>query len=100
MPLHMTARYQIKPASRTKCEQAVKEFVAYIKDNEPRTQLYVSLQETDDHASFLHYFIFEDESAQQMHSNSKALKRFTAVLYPETLAPVEFKRYRVVASTQ
>lgn len=99
MPIHQTARFKVRPEAREKCERAIREFVAYVKANEPGTRLYVSLQHTDDPTSFLHYFIFDDEAARNRHANSDAVNRFTAVLYPETLAPVEFTEYTVLAST-
>jgi len=99
MPIHQTARFKVRPEAREKCEQAIREFVAYVKANEPGTRLYVSLQESGDPTSFLHYFFFEDEAARDRHANSEAVNRFTAVLYPETLAPVEFVEYRLLTST-
>ena len=99
MPIYMTARFQVRPESVEKCRQAIDEFVADVKRREPRTLLYTSLQERDNPTRFLHTFIFRDKAALDIHSNSDAVKRFTSVLYPETLAPVEFTEYVVVAST-
>jgi len=99
MPIHQTARFTVRLESLAKCEQAIREFVAYVKANEPGTLLYVSLQQHDDPTSFLHYFIFQDEAARDVHANSVGVKRFTDVLYPETLAPVEFVEYSVAATT-
>lgn len=100
MSIYVTARFQVKPESVEKCKQAIDEFIAHVKQHEPGTLLYTSLQERDDPTRFLHTFIFRDEGAREIHSNSDAVKRFTSVLYPETLAPVEFIEYVVVASTQ
>ncbi len=98
MAIYLTARFQVRPGALARCEQAIREFVAAVKD-EPRTQLYVSVQETGDVTRFLHFFIFEDEAARDAHSSSAAVQRFTAVLYPECLTPVEFTEYALVAST-
>lgn len=100
MALHMTARFAVKPESLAKCQQAIREFLDYIKANEPETRLYVSMYEAEDETRFLHYFIFEDEAAQEQHANSEGVKRFTGVLYPELVAPVEFTRYEVLAATE
>ncbi len=99
MPVYQTARFKIRPESLEKCQQAIREFVEHIKAHESGTLLYVSLQERDNPTSFLHYFIFQNGAARDIHANSDAVKRFTAVLYPELLAPVEFTEYAVVAST-
>ena len=97
----MTARFRVRAEAREKCEQAVREFVDYIATNEigNGTIFYTALQEPDDPASFLHSFAFEDDAARERHSNSDAVNKFTSVLYPETLAPVRFTEYRVVAQT-
>lgn len=99
MRVHQTARFKVRPESLQKCQEAIREFVEYVKAREPGTLMYVSLQQRDDPASFLHYFVFQDEAARDLHANSDAVRRFTLVLYPETLAPVEFTEYTVAAST-
>ncbi len=97
MTVHQLARYQVRPGSVEKCVAAIQEFVAYLKANEPTTLEYVSIQEADDPTRFVHYFIFKDEAADELHSQSAAVKRFSDILYPELVEPVEFVYYRVVA---
>jgi quinol monooxygenase YgiN len=99
MPIFYTARFKIHPAAQTSVDQAIREFIAYIKANEPGTLSYVSLQEKDDPTSYLHTFIFQDEAARNLHTNSPAVERFTAALYPETLEDVEFTEYTLLAAT-
>jgi quinol monooxygenase YgiN len=100
MTIYKTARFSAKPAALEKCQQAIIEFVAYIKANEPDTLRYISLQDTQDPTAFLHYFIFKDAEAEDRHSNSEGVKRFTAVLYPElTSNGVDFTDYTQLATT-
>lgn len=40
--------------------------------------------------------IFDDDAAEDLHANSDAVKRFTEVLYPETVHGVTFARYTAV----
>ena len=99
MTIYMTASFQVQPEARASCERVIREFVEYVRLNEPRTRLYTSVQETADSTRFLHFFIFEDEAAREVHSNSDAVNRFTEALYPACVAPVEFTEYRLVATT-
>ena len=48
---------------------------------------------------FLHLFEFRDAAAEERHSSSPGVRRFTAALYPRLEAPVEFTDQEVVAST-
>ena len=99
MTIYQTARFKVRAEALERCEAAIREFVAYIKANEPGTLLYISVREKDDPTSFLHYFVFEDAAARENHRTSDAVRRFTDVLYPETLAGVQFTEYSGVAST-
>jgi len=97
MPIHQLARFQVREGSVDKCVAAIKELIAYLQENEPTTLEYVSFQQPDDPTRFVHYFIFQDEAAEELHSKSAAVKRFSDTLYPELVASVEFTYYRVVA---
>jgi quinol monooxygenase YgiN len=100
MPIYQTARYQVKPQSRVLCEQAVREFVAYVTQHEQGTTLYYwSWQQPDDPTRFLNVFAFADEAAREKHRTSEGVMRFTSILYPELIRDVEFTEYTLLAST-
>lgn len=60
MPMLKSARYQVRVESLKKCQQAIREFVDYIKANEPGTLRYIALQQADDLTRFLHFMMFQD----------------------------------------
>lgn len=100
MPVYQSAYFVVRDDARVVCEEAIREFVEYVRDNEPDTLLYTSLQEKEQPNHFLHYFIFRDEAARDLHANSAAVNRFTSILDPNLVATVEFTEYNIFASTK
>ena len=96
--IRQLARYQVRPESLEKCLAAIHEFVAYVRLNEPGTLRYEVWQELADPTRFVHIFTFRDAEADRLHSESAAVKKFSGILYPECLAPVEFIDYEYVVS--
>lgn len=99
MAIHQTAYFVVRDDALAECKDAIREFINYVRENEPNTFLYTSLQEKEHETHFLHYFIFRDENARQVHANSEAVNRFTSILYPNLIAPVDFTEYEVFATT-
>jgi len=100
MPIHQTAYFVVRDDAMDVCEKAIREFVDYVRQNEPDTLLYTSLQEKENPNHFLHYFIFRDNTARELHASSEAVNRFTERLYSNLIAPVEFTEYEVFADTK
>ena len=96
--IYQLARYQVRPEALDRCLTAIREFVAYVRANEPGTLRYEVWQEPNDPTRFVHIFIFRDAEADRIHSESPQVKKFSSVLYPECLAPVEFTDYGLVVS--
>ena len=92
------ATYQVRPEAVERVLAAIREFVAYVKENEPGTLRYEAWQEQEDPTRFTHVFVFRDADAEQTHSDSADVKKFAAILYPQCLAPVEFVDFTQVAS--
>ena len=92
------ARYQVRPESVELCLAAIHEFVAYVRANELGTLRYEVWQERDDPIRSVHIFVFRDAESDRIHSESAAVKKFSSILYPECLAPVEFIDYQHVVS--
>ncbi len=96
--IRQLAHYQVKPEALERCLAAIHEFVAYVHSNEPGTLRYDVWQERDNPTRFVHIFTFRDAESDRIHSESAAVKKFSGILYPECLAPVEFIDYNQVAS--
>ena len=98
MPLYQTGGYRVKKSAVNKVKQAIKEFVEYVRANEPGTHMYLAWQQKDDPTRFLHLFIFEDAAAQTRHGQSEAVRRFEAVYSPELVeGAVVFTNYEMIA---
>jgi len=100
MAIHQTAYFVVRDDALEICQKAIREFVDYVRENEPDTLLYTSLQGKEHSAHFLHYFIFRDEQERERHANSDAVNNFTSILYPNLIAPVDFTEYDLFASTK
>lgn len=96
--IRQLARYQVRPEALETCLAAIREFVAYVRSNEPGTLRYDVWQERDDPTRFVHVFVFRDAKAGQAHSESAQVKQFASILYPQCLQPVGFLDYREVVS--
>jgi len=99
MRIYMTARFRVQPESVQTCLYAINDFVDHIKANEPGTLQYTSVQEYGDSFSFLNFFAFEDEAAEELHRESAGTRRFIDAVYPNLVGDVEFTRFGPVAST-
>lgn len=100
MPIYQTAYFVVRDDALDVCQKAIREFVEYVRENEPDTLLYTSLSEKEYPNHFLHYLIFRDETARQLHARSEAVNRFTNILYPNLIAPVEFTEHDLFTSTR
>jgi quinol monooxygenase YgiN len=101
MPIYQTAHYQVNAGAVEKVRLAIEEFVGYVTDNEPGTRMYAAWQGEEDPTRFVHLFIFADEAAQQIHSESEAVRRFEAAYSPELVGgPVVFTDYVQVATNR
>jgi quinol monooxygenase YgiN len=101
MAIYTIAQYRVRPSGVAKVKKAIEGFVPYVKSNEPGTRMYLAWQQKDDPTRFVHFFIFEDEAAHKIHSQSDAVKRFEAAYRPELDGgDVVFTDYNLVATNQ
>lgn len=101
MLIYTIAEYRVRPSGVDTVKQAIQEFVAYVRANEPGTRMYVAWQQQEDPTRFVHFFIFENEAAHRAHSQSAAVKRFEPAYRPELVGgDVVFTDYNMIASNQ
>ena len=99
MSIYIIAEYKVRNSGVEKVKRAIAEFVPHVQAREPGTKLYLAWQQKQDPTRFVHFFIFENEAAQQTHSRSDAVKRFEAAYRPELDGgEVKFTVYEVVAA--
>ena len=100
MAIAKTARFQINLVSVDLVKAAIDEFVTYVKEKEPGTLIYLSIQSEDEPVEFLHYMEFAGSAAEEIHQKSEAVNKFVDILYPLTVAGVEFHDYRLISTTR
>ena len=97
--IYKTAYYQVKKDSIERVKKAIQEFTLYVKENEPDTLLYIAWQKKEDPTCFMHFFIFKDKHAEQIHSQSEAVKTFGSVYGPALVSDgVDFTDYDMIAT--
>ena len=94
--IHELARYEVRPEALDEVLEAIHEFVAYVRTNEPGALRYEVWQESGHPTRFVHLFVWKNQEANRIHGQSAAVKKFAGILYPKCLAPVEFIEYKQI----
>ncbi len=94
----MTAQYQVYPNKVNKTKDSIQQLVRHVKLHEPLTTIYIAQQQILNPSKFMHILRFEDESALKVHQSSPASADFVQSVYPETLKPIDFMEYNLIAT--
>ena len=94
----MTAQYQVYPNKVNKTKDSIRKLVQHVKFHEPLTTIYIAQQQILNPSKFMHILRFEDESALKVHQSSPASANFVQSVYPETLQPIDFMEYNLIAT--
>lgn len=62
-------------------KKTISELISKVRENEPKTLLYKSLQMKKDPASFIHFMIFADNAAHMKHRSAPYVLDFVKKLY-------------------
>ncbi len=79
--------FKVEEGKLDEAKKAIKELVSNVKENEPGTLLYKSLQLKKDPLSFVHFIIFADNDAHMKHRGATYVLDFVKKLY--ALCPTE-----------
>ena len=98
MPIYMTAQYQVYSNKVNRTKDSIRQLVQHVKLHEPLTTIYIAQQQILNPSKFMHILRFEDESALKVHQSSPASANFVQSVYPETLQPIDFMEYNLIAT--
>ena len=63
-------------------KSAIREFIEHIRNEEPGTLFYTSLQEKEDPNKFAHFMVFADSESHEKHRSTDYVHAFVEKLYP------------------
>ena len=87
--IHKMVRFTVEPGQIAAVEEAIREFVAAVAENEPETR-YGAYRRGDSRA-FVHVMAFPDEAAEEHHRNAPYTNRFVEELHPRCRKEPEFE---------
>ena len=97
MTIFRTASYTIRPEAMEACKEVIRETVAYTKEHEPGTLMYMVLQEAENPTNFVHFSAYSAEAALERHlTGEPMLTTIQRVIMPATVGATLFTHYRVV----
>lgn len=89
--------YKVKSDKLEEVEQAIAEFVASIRENEPRTS-YAAYR-TDEENTYFHIMEFPDAQAEAYHQKAPHTMKFVEVLYPNCEVQPHFTELSLLGTT-
>jgi quinol monooxygenase YgiN len=95
LTIHGTATFTVKNGELDAALEAIRTFVAHTK-TEPGTIRYESWRSAERRTKFMHLMSFVDETAEQAHSSSDAVKAFVDELYPRCEREPAFSRWEML----
>jgi len=97
MTIFRTASYTIRPEAMEACKEVIRETIAYTKEHEPGTLMYMVLQEAEKPTNFVHISAYSDEAALERHvTGEPMLTNITNVIIPATIGETLFTQYTIV----
>jgi quinol monooxygenase YgiN len=79
--VHVMIPFQVKEEDIEKAKAIINDLISKIRENEPGTLVYESMQLRNDPTSFIHFMIFADEDAHNKHRGAPYMIEFVKSLY-------------------
>lgn len=88
--------FQVKEDRLDEAKKAINDLISHVREKEPGTLLYNSLQLKNDPTSFIHFIIFADNAAHLKHRSAAYVTDFVKKLYelcPNEPFPLFLERF-------
>ena len=73
--------FQVKEEHLEETKKTIRKLIANVREHEPATLLYKSLQLKSDPTSFIHFIIFADDDAHVRHRSAEYVLEFVKKIY-------------------
>jgi quinol monooxygenase YgiN len=73
--------FQVQKEKLDEAKKAINELISHVREKEPGTLLYKSLQSKQDDTTFVHFMIFADNDAHLNHRGASYVMDFVKQLY-------------------
>lgn len=73
--------FQVREEALDEAKEAIKELISKVRENEPGTLLYKSMQMRNDPTSFVHFMVFADDDAHLRHRGAPYVLEFVKKIY-------------------
>ncbi len=83
--------FKVQEDKLEEAKTLISELIAKVKENEPGTLLYKSLQTKQDPTTFVHFIVFADDEAHLKHRGAPYVINFVKTIYdicPNEPSPV------------
>jgi quinol monooxygenase YgiN len=95
---YTVAEYTVKQAKLKAVQRALGEFVAQVRQHEPRT-LYLVFSD-DTKCTFVHVMAFENGAAERKHSQSRYVERFARTVSPHCVGKPVFSEMNLSTASR
>lgn len=75
-------KFKVRDGKVEEAREAIRELMGWIRENEPGTLYYASLEDREKPRKFYHYMVFSDREAHRRHRDTAYVQEFLRKLQP------------------